>query len=660
MGEKTTWTASPFVNDIEKITESDDELRAILLEAELPPLLPALAYCTGDLTILRDHLKPDGLLMAMPQGGLTEEQQAEIRELALEVLGRFRDNGCVPAPVPDEADVQRIVEFAVGGSDMAAYLPLLEEEMAHRGEDRRAPTWRLDEIAPGVDFEVLVIGAGMSGILTGHRLQQAGVPFTILEKSDDVGGTWWDNQYPGCRVDNPNHNYSYSFAQKHDWPYHFSTQPVLHEYFSACADVFGVRDEVRFRTEVLSCEWSEADLRWSVRVRHVDTGEEETLTANAVVSAVGQLNQPSYPESIEGFGSFEGPAWHSARWNHDVPLAGKKIVVIGTGASAMQLIPEVAKEAGELVVLQRTPAWIGPTPEYHDRVPAGLQWLYGHVPAYSEFNRFCIFWRMGDGGIANVTVDPEWTEGNGESVSMMNEFVRQMLVENLKVEFGDRPDLLEQVIPHYPPGAKRMIRDNGIWAKTLKRDNVRLVTDGIARITPTGVELVGGELVECDVLIYGTGFKASKFLTPMTVIGRDGRNIHEQWGGDARAYLGVTVPGFPNFFMLYGPNTNIVVNGSIIYFSECGVRLILGLLGHMLEGGHRALDVRKDVHDEFNEKCDAENRRMAWGWSDVNSWYKNEHGHVAQNWPFTLLEYWQRTSSPNPDEYDFTDAPGAA
>ena len=655
MAETTTWTASPFVRDLETIAEGDDDLRAVLEDAELPPLLPALAYATGDLTLLRDHLRPDPLLFGMPQGGLTEEQQAEVRALALEVLVRFRDQGCVPAPVPDEADVQRIMEFAVGGADMAAYLPLLEEELAHRGEDRRAPTWRLDEVAPGVDFEVLVIGAGMSGLLAGHRLRQAGVPFTILEKDDDVGGTWWENQYPGCRVDNPNHNYSYSFAQKHDWPYHFSTQPVLHQYFRDCADAFGLRDGVRFRTEVLGCEWSEADLRWSVRVRSLDTGAEETLTADAVVSAVGQLNRPSYPDTIEGFGSFEGPAWHSARWDHDVPLAGKKVVVIGTGASAMQLIPEIAREAGELVVLQRTPAWIGPTPEYHEQVPAGLQWLYRHVPAYSEFNRFCIFWRMGDGGIANVTVDPGWTDGNGESVSETNELVRQLLVGYLEAEFADRPDLLGQVTPHYPPGAKRMIRDNGIWASTLKRDDVRLVSDGIARITPTGVELRTGELVECDVLIYGTGFTASAFLTPMTVRGREGRDLHEQWGGDARAYLGVSVPGFPSFFMLYGPNTNIVINGSIIYFSECGVRYIMGLLGLVLGGGHAALDVRADVHDEFNEACDAENRRMAWGVSDVNSWYKNEHGHVAQNWPFTLLEYWQRTSSPDPGDYDLID-----
>jgi 4-hydroxyacetophenone monooxygenase len=653
MTEPSAFTPSPFIGAVEQIDVGDDELRAILEEAEIPPLLPALAYSTGDLSLLRPELRPDPLLYSMPQGGLTEEQVAQVKELGLEVLGRFRDGGCRPAPVPSDEDVLKIMEFAVGGTDMGPYLPLLEEELAHRGEDRRAPGWRMDEVAPGVEFDVLVIGAGMSGLLAGLRLKQAGVPFVIVDKNTDVGGTWFENQYPGCRVDNPNHNYSYSFAQRHDWPFHYSTQPVLHRYFADCADAFDLRAHVQFETEVLSAEWSEPDATWRVRVRRGD-GSEETLAANAVVSAVGQLNQPRLPTEIDGFGSFDGPAWHSARWRHDVSLEGKRVAVIGTGASAMQFIPEVAKQAGSLTVFQRTPAWLGPTPDYHAPVAEGLRWLYDHVPSYSEWARFCIFWRMGDGALEGVRVDPTWESPGGLSVSAMNEMGRLILTDYLNTEFADRPDLLEAVVPTYPVGAKRIVRDNGVWPATLKRDNTRLVTTAIKRIVPNGVETVDGEVHEVDVLIYGTGFRASEFLTPMTVVGRDGRELHDRWEGDARAYLGVTVPGFPNLFCLYGPNTNIVVNGSIIYFSECGVRYILGLLGMLLRAGARSVDVRKDVHDEFNERVDEGNRSMAWGASEVNSWYKNAHGHVAQNWPFSLLEYWQRTLAPEPDEYVVT------
>jgi 4-hydroxyacetophenone monooxygenase len=648
--------SSPFVRAIEPITESDDEIRAILAEAEVPPLLPALAYATGDMSLLRDHLRPDPLLFNLPQGGLTEEQQAEARELALEALVRFRDGGCRPAPVPSDEDVLRIMEFAVGGSDMGAYLPLLEEELSHRGEDRRAPGWRVSDVAPDTDFRVAIVGAGMSGLLAAHRLQQAGVPFVVFDKNDEVGGTWYENQYPGCRVDNPNHNYSYSFAQRHDWPFHYSTQDVLLGYFRDCADVFGVRDHIRFGTEVVSAVWSEEDLRWTLRVRSLDAGDgsssEEDVVVDAVISAVGQLNRPLMPD-IPGVGAFAGPAFHSARWRHDVDLRGKRVAVIGTGASAVQIIPEIASEVGELVVFQRTPPWLAPTPDYHDEVQSGLRWLYGHLPSYSEWNRFCIFWRMGDAALAGVTVDEAWEPpAPGQSVSMLNEFVRQTLAQYLEGEFGDRPDLLAHVVPGYPPGAKRILRDNGVWAGALKRDNVRLVTTAIREITPSGVVTVDGESFDVDVLVYGTGFQASRFLTPMTVTGRGGLDLHEHWDGEARAYLGVTIPQFPNLFCLYGPNTNIVINGSIVYFSECGVRYILGCLRMLLESGHRALDVRKDVHDEFNEQVDAENARMAWGASDVNTWYKNERGRITQNWPFTLLEYWQRTLRPNPDDYD--------
>ena len=630
-------------------TTSDAELREILLQAEIPPLLPALAYLTGDLSLLREELRPNAEEFGMPQGGLSEEQQEAARALALETLARYRDGGCRPAPTPSDEDVLRIMEFAVGGTDMDAYLPLLEEELAHGRQDRRAPDWRKDEVAPDADFQVLIIGAGMSGLLAAHRLAQAGVDFTVVDKNADVGGTWLENVYPGCRVDNPNHNYSYSFAQRHDWPFHYSTQDVLLDYFRDCCERFGLRDRIRFRTRVRSATWSEAAQRWAVVVELPDGGR-ETLHANAVISAVGQLNRPLFPD-IPGREDYQGPSFHSAEWDPEVELAGRRVCVIGTGASAMQFIPEIAPRSGELSVFQRTPAWMGPTENYHDPVPEGLRWLYANVPSYSEWNRFCIFWRMGDGALEGVRVDECWESG-GASVSELNENLRVLLTMYMLTEFADRPDLQAQVVPSYPPGAKRLIRDNGVWARTLKRENVRLVTTPIERIDAHGVVTEDGEHHPADVLIYGTGFQASKFLTPMTVEGRDGRDLHEQWKGDARAYLGITIPGFPNFFCLYGPNTNIVINGSIIYFSECGVRYILGCVEHLLRSGTRSLEVKKDVHDRFNEAVDAENRRMAWGWSDVNSWYKNELGRVAQNWPFTLLEYWQRTLRPEPDDYE--------
>ncbi len=641
-----------FAAAVAPITATDDEIAAALEQAELPPLLPALAHITGDLTLLREHLRPDPLLMAEPQAGFTPEQQAEIRALALDALRRFRDGGGVVAPPPDRDTLARIMAFAVGpGVDVAAYVPLLEEELAVTGEDLRAPGWTRAELAPSSTMRVLIVGAGMSGILAAYRLQQVGIPFTIVEKNAEVGGTWWENTYPGCRVDNPNHNYSYSFAQKHDWPFHYSPQPVLAQYFRDCVEAFGLRPHIRFSTEVESMTWDDASASWQVVVRTAD-GTREPLQAEAVISAVGQLNRPRYPD-IPGRERFAGASFHSARWDHGVELAGRRVAVIGTGASASQFVPVVAEVAGELLVFQRTPSWYAPTPEYHDEVPAGLKWLYDHVPFYSQWNRFWIFWKTSDGVLPLVTVDPAW-EPKDRSVSEASELTRQMLVDYLSTEFADRPDLLAKVIPDYPVASKRGLRDNGIWARTLKQANVSLITDGIREITPNGIVTVDGVEHAVDVIIYGTGFSASQFLTPMRVVGRGGVDLHEQWNGTARAYLGITVPEMPNFFCMYGPNTNIVINGSIIYFSECETRYILGCLRELLAGGHRSMTVRREVHDAYNESVAAENRRMAWGVASVNTWYKNDKGEITQNWPFTLLEFWRRTLAPDADDYEWT------
>jgi 4-hydroxyacetophenone monooxygenase len=533
-----------------------------------------------------------------------------------------------------------------GSAASEDYIPLLVEELAPEGDDPRAPDWHKD---PAIPFKVAIIGAGMSGILAGIRLKQADVPFVILEKNHDVGGTWLENTYPGARVDVSNAFYSYSFAQKTDWPTHFSTQDVLLDYFRDCADEFGVREQIRFDTEVESATWDEARQCWDLRLKTRDGAE--TLEVQAVISAVGQLNRPKMPD-IPGINTFEGPSFHSARWNHDVDLRGKRVAVVGTGASAAQFIPMIAEQVEQLTIFQRTPNWFVPVPQYHDAVPEGLTWLFRHVPDYAHWYRFWLFWNTTDGLLPAAKVDAQW-EHRDRSVSQANDDLRALFTGYMTMEFADRPDLLEKVLPKYPPASKRIILDNGIWARTLKRDNVELLTDRIREITPRGVVTEDGTEHRADVLIFGTGFQASKFLTPMRIVGKGGVDLNEQWDGDARAYMGITVPNFPNFFMLYGPNTNIVVNGSIIYFSECEVRYVMGCLRLLLANGKRAMDCRRDVHDAYNERIDAANREMVWGVATVNSWYRNEKGRSAQNWPFNLIEYWKQTKEPNPDDYVF-------
>jgi 4-hydroxyacetophenone monooxygenase len=464
-----------------------------------------------------------------------------------------------------------------------------------------------------------------------------------------VGGTWFENTYPGCRVDNSNHMYSYSFEPNHAWPQHFSPQPELLKYFQGVAAKHDLKKHIRFETLVEQVAWDDRAQLWRATLRRKD-GKTETVEATAVVTAVGQLNRPRYPE-IEGIGTFEGPAFHSAEWRHDVELKGKRVAVIGTGASAYQFVPEIAPEVAQLTVFQRSPPWGLPVPHYHEDVPEGMKWTLEHVPLYDKWYRFWLFWMTTEGFLPMVKSDPSWN-GSPDAVGPENAMLREMATQSLKAQVADRPDLAAKVIPAYPIGGKRSVLDNGVWLAALKRDNVELVTHKVTRITPNGVQTADGRTHEVDVLIYGTGFQAANFLSFLKIKGRGGRDLHETWGGDARAYLGMTHPGFPNLFTIYGPNTNIVVNGSIIFFSECSVRYIVGALKLLAETGAVAMEPKQAVYDDFNTRVDQANAGWAWGSPNVSSWYKNDFGRVSQNWPFGLIDYWRATLKPEPGDFE--------
>ncbi|MER7003951.1 NAD(P)/FAD-dependent oxidoreductase [Dactylosporangium sp. NPDC000555] len=626
------------------INVDDAQLRRHLRDAELPALLMTVAHLTGDSSILRDDLRCDGWLF-LPQGGLTAGQREEARSLAAGVLARLREGASVP-PL-DARTLHRITSWALG-MDTADLVPLLAEEIVPPGADAKAPGWNRDDLPDARDVEVAVIGAGMSGLLAAYRLKQAGVPVVVYEKNGEVGGTWLENTYPGCRVDVASHLYSYSFAQRTDWPQHFGTQEGLRQYFADFAKQHGLYEHIRFDTGVRAAAWDEAAGRWRLTLDTPDG--ERTVTSTVLVSAVGQLNRPHVPD-IPGRDEFAGPAFHSARWDHSVDLAGRRVAVVGTGASAVQFVPEIAKTAGELRIFQRTPPWLRPTPNYHQPIAGGLRWLHEHLPYYAAWQRFWLLapglHRILEGWVVDRGHPP--TE---RAISAVNDTLRATLTGYLRGQLAGRPDLEPFVIPAYPVGAKRVLRDNGSWIATLKRDNVRLVSERIERITPAGIRTADGAGHPADVIVYGTGFAASEFLAPMTVTGRGGVDLHRSWNGDARAYLGLTVPGFPNLFCLYGPNTNLAGHGgSIIYMSECGVTYLLDAVRHLLGAPHRAVEVRREVCDAFTVELDSASAERAWGFSKTGGWFINRAGRSAQNWPFPAQEYWRRTRRFDPAEY---------
>jgi 4-hydroxyacetophenone monooxygenase len=635
------------------ITESDEALKAAIDDAHLPSLIAALVHITGDESLLTGDIKPVYDFFGDGQGGLTPEQIVATKARALAALKGLRDGAKMP-PAPTSATIRKLMYFVSGAEIPEHYMPFLREELALDGGDTKA-THALDTLPANIkhDFKVLIIGAGMSGLLAAIRMKQAGIEYVVIEKNADVGGTWMVNSYPGCRVDNPNHLYSYSFEPNHDWPYHFSTQPVLWKYFQGIADKYGLKPHIRFNTEVIDSVYDEGRALWKTRLRGKD-GKEEAVVSNAVITAVGQLSRPRLPD-IKGVESFKGKSFHSATWDHSVDLKGKRVAVIGTGASAFQFVPEIAPDVAQLTVFQRTAPWLGPTPNYHDKVSDGKKWLLKHVPYYAKWYRFWLWWMMTDGIYEFVKADPTWT-GRKDAVGPVNDMLREMLTQYTHSQLEGRPDLQEAATPNYPPGGKRSVRDNGVWLAALKRPNVETVTAPIAEITPTGLKTKDGREFPVDVIVYGTGFAASEFLAPMKFKGKGGIDLHQQWAGDARAYLGITVPNFPNLFIMYGPNTNIVVNGSIIFFSESEIRYIQGLLELLLKSNAAAIEVKKAVHDDFNVKVDAMNAQMAWGVPQVTSWYKNAKGRVSQNWPWPLVDYWNATRAPNPSDYDLSGA----
>ena len=636
-----------FQIEPEPIDASDDEIRAALTDAAVPPLLAAVAHLTGDLSIIRDELTPDLAKILEPDAGYTPEQIALARSLAADALIRHRDAGSPSAPPLSDGDERRLVEFVSGTTIADADLPLYEAELAIDGQDLRRPAWQVDDIAPGATFSVGIIGAGMSGIIAAHRLRQAGVDVTILEKNEDVGGTWLENEYPGCRVDIQNHFYSYACAQTPEWPQYHSTQPVLLDYFRSCVDRFGLRDHIRFNTEVLGARWDEDERCWYVEVSQ-EGRPPSTERFDALVSATGQLKRPSMPD-IPGIDDFAGPWFHSARWDKGVDLRDKRVVVIGTGASAAQFIPRVQEVASHLTVFQRTPPWLLPVPDYEADVSEAQRALLRWAPQFANWDRLWVFARTQDGLLPLAAVDLTW-DGDGRSVGPMNDMARALFTMYFEATVADA-ELREKLIPTYPPIAKRIVLDGGRYPMSLQQPNVTVETTPIERIDRTGVVTTDGAHHDADVIIYGTGFQASKFLTPMQVTGTGGRDLHAQWDGDARAYLGITVPGFPNLFLMYGPNTNIVINGSITYFSECEAQYIVESVRMLLRNGVRAMDVKPEVHDAYNVVIDEGNQQMAWGVSTVNTWYRNARGRIAQNWPFDLLRYWHQTREPNPDDY---------
>ncbi|MDF1820718.1 MAG: NAD(P)/FAD-dependent oxidoreductase [Alcanivoracaceae bacterium] len=484
--------------------------------------------------------------------------------------------------------------------------------------------------APAIPhFRAIIIGSGFGGILMGIKLRAAGIEdFIILEKAADLGGTWRDNTYPGAACDVQSHLYSYSFEPKPDWNHKFAHQDEINGYIHHCAGKYGVLPHIRFRTELYSARFDEKDNRW-----HLRTGDGKALTTDILIAATGQLNKPLFP-AIEGRDAFQGEAFHSARWNHDHDLAGKRVAVIGTGASAIQFVPEILPKVASLALFQRSAPWVIRKPDRAFR-----RWekkLFAALPLLERLYRAFLYCSYESRALAFTRfkwlLEP-WTWA-----------VKRRIRRDVR-----DPQKREALVPDYKIGCKRILLSND-WYPAMDDDRLDLVTDPVARIEADAVVTRHGNRHTVDTIIYGTGFRATEFLSPIHITGRNSRELADVWKDGAEAYKGIVVNGFPNLFIVYGPNTNLGHN-SIIYMLESQAAYIMDCIHALDQRPGTALNVKPERQQAFLDQVQASMQRSVWA-AGCTSWYVDDNGRNPINWPGFTFSYRRQTKQADLGDFE--------
>lgn len=632
----------------EPVVDDDDTIAAALSQLSVSALTAAVVQITGDSAFIRGPIRPRQFVQNEFQGMLDADEQLQLRRDAHKAICAWRDAGC-PAPERLEpALVHELMNWIACEPVPVEDVALYTEEMDLAGENLRA-IHLPDKVQLPQGFSVLIIGLGASGLLAAIRLREAGIPFEIIEKNAGVGGAWYENSYPGCRVDVASHFYSYSFERNNDFTQYYTRQPELQSYFRKTMAEHGIGAHVRWNTEVTRAEWDEEAARWRVTLASPD-GTVQSRAASVLISGVGVLNRPLIPD-IAGLDRFDGPVFHSAQWDHSVDLRGKRVALVGAGASGFQIGPAIVDEVASLVVFQRTPQWMAPNPRYHADVTDGERWAMRHLPGYARWYRFMLMWQSSDKLLELVRAEPDWPDFP-HTANAVSAARREILVKWIQDQVGDDPELAAKVTPNYPPMAKRMLQDNGSWLRCLKRDHVELVNDQIVAVDEKGIVTADGRY-DVDVIVLATGFRASEVLCPMEVIGRDGVSISDFWDGRPAGYNGISVPGFPNFFMMQGPGTGLAHAGSVIFVLECQMRYIGEALAALLEHDKRSIEPTPRAYERYNRELQQEISTLMWGHPSIaHSWYKAADGGVYVLCPFGNVEYWRRTHEVVPADHE--------
>ncbi len=475
---------------------------------------------------------------------------------------------------------------------------------------------------------VAIIGTGFGGLGMAIRLKQSGLDdLVIFEKAGDVGGCWRENTYPGAACDVPSHLYSFSFEPKTDWSRRFAPQPEILDYLRHCAEKYDVRRHIRFHTEVAGAEFDESTGLWAIRL-----ADGSTHQAQVLITASGQLSRPSYPK-ITGIESFAGEMFHSAHWNHDYDLTGKKVAVIGTGASSIQFVPAIVDQVEQLTLFQRDAPYVTAKPDKEYRHLDHT--VNARIPGLQRVKRATTYWLLETRALGFTRF---------EKAMALDSWLAARNISNITDD-----ELRERVTPTDPIGCKRILLANDYY-QALDRPNADVITDAIVEIRPEGVVTADGTVHDVDAIILGTGFTATQFLAPMSITGRGGLDLNEAWADGAEAYLGITVSGFPNLFMLYGPNTNLG-HSSIVFMLESQIGYVRQAIRHLFDSDAAWLDVRADVQDEFNDDVQRRIKSTVWD-KGCTSWYQTASGKNTNNWPGFTFAYRRRVAKFDASAYD--------
>lgn len=615
-------------------------------------LLMSLVQITGDVSPL-DRFGPlidfeqpahKGDLRLLPAGRLPEQEFAELKKLLVEALSATAQPEYLQ--VPDDALFRRMISLATGEDVAAEFVGVIKEQAGFVPStpviERRTP--------PPAGFTVAILGAGMSGIGAAIAVADAGFAYEIFESADDIGGTWRVNTYPGVAVDTPSIYYSFSFELEAGWSRYYPVGTEYQEYLQRVVDKYGVRPHIRFNTTIESLVWDDDDQVWVITADN--GGRKFTSRANAVITAAGFLNRPKYPD-VPGRETFAGTSVHSAAWDRSIDLTGKRVGVVGAGATSVQVVDAIIDEVEHLTLFQRQPHWVMPNNLGEGLVPERERRLKRLVPFYERWQRAKTYWFVTDNNYPTVRADEEWMAEHPLSISEANDRYLQMCLRHLEASFGHDPDLLKKMTPDFPPHGKRIIRDPGGYFTALAGDRADVVTGGLAEVTPQGVRTEDGTFVELDVIIYATGFTLD-FLSTIEIVGRDGVRLADAWAGnDPRAYLGGTVAGFPNLFVTSGPNSSNGHGGGHNFMTEVVVHYITECLQLLVERGARSIEVTPEALDEFVARVDAQMEGSIWRNSDrAHTYYRNASGRVLLPQPWRMVDYWNMCRTPDPSCFE--------